>query len=93
MGQTNFLLKKIFDMQWPSPGSKHILGYLIRFALESINSEIPQEQSTFDILRYYRNLWLILPVLRHIWGSTTRFETKLPFFLAVQSWPYHTFAV
>jgi len=32
-------------------------------------------------------------VLRHIWGSITRFETKLPFFAAVQSWPYHTFAV
>ena len=58
-------------MQGLSPGSKHILGYLIRFALESINSEIPQEQSTFDILRYFRNLWLMFPVIYYRWKTLT----------------------
>lgn len=71
VGQANNLLEKFFNTEMLSPGNKNIPGYLIRFALRSINSEVPQEQSTFDILCNYRNQWLMFPGFYYKWRTLT----------------------
>lgn len=82
---TAFMDSKEWKAQWIGRGPTQ--EPVVRWGTNSVAKDLERIK---DMVPDYQSTLL---VLRHIWGSTTRFETKIPFFAAVQSWPYHTFAV
>ncbi len=70
--QTNELLKRFFCTQLPFTSDDRSPGYFIRYAQQSIDGKIEENQSIRDLIRLYRYLWFLFPGFYYKWRLVTR---------------------